>query len=80
MKPAQWIETYAESNIDFDRYFQVLQDGKDWCTEHKINFTPEILVNGYSFPKEYDRKDIAFFIEELNEEYSQKATPEEVAG
>ena len=43
---------------------------KEWCGEHKINFTPEILVNGYSYPKEYERADITYFIEELHEEYS----------
>jgi uncharacterized membrane protein len=79
MKPKEWIETWAQQNIDKDRFFKCLEDQKDWCGQNKINFTPEILVNGYSFPKEYDRKDISFFIEELNEEYNQPSSPQEVS-
>jgi uncharacterized membrane protein len=78
MKPKEWISTWAQQNIDKDRFFASLEDQKEWCGENKINFTPEILINGYSFPKEYDRKDISFFIEELNEEYNQPS-PQEVA-
>lgn len=70
MKAKEWIETWAQQNIDKDRYFKCLEDQKEWCNQNKINFTPEILINGYSFPKEYDRKDISFFIEELSEEYN----------
>jgi uncharacterized membrane protein len=77
MKPKEWIETWAKSDIDKDRFFTSLEAQKEWCGNNKINFTPEILVNGYSFPKEYDRKDISFFIEELSEEYNQP-TPQEV--
>ena len=76
MKPKEWIETWAQQNIEKDRYFKCLEDQKEWCGQNKINFTPEILVNGYSFPKEYDRKDISFLIEELNEEYNQPAPQE----
>ena len=76
MKPKEWIDTWAQKNIDKDRFFKSLEVQKDWCGDNKINFTPEILVNGYSFPKEYDRKDISFFIEELSEEYNQPAPQE----
>ena len=41
-----------------------------------INFTPEILINGKSFPKEYSRTDLIFFIEDL-EENSQPLVPME---
>ena len=70
LSPKEWIEKWYPKNIDSEKRFENLTKQKDWCGEHKINFTPEILVNGRSFPKEYDRGDIAFFIEDLQEEYA----------
>jgi hypothetical protein len=35
------------------------------------NFTPEILINGHSFPKEYDRADLVYFVEDLYESCNQ---------
>ena len=43
------------------------------------NFTPEILINGKSFPKEYDRQDLLFFIEEFSN-YEQFYESAEKAG
>ena len=70
LSPKDWIEKWYPKDIDQDKRFDDLTKQKDWCAEHKINFTPEILVNGHSFPKEYDRGDILFFIEELQEEFA----------
>ena len=76
LNPKEWLDTWTQSDLDFDRYYTSLETQKAWCTDHKINFTPEILVNGYSFPKEYDRADISFFIEDLHEEYNQEIIQE----
>ncbi len=70
LSPKEWIEKWYPKEIDQDKRFEDLTKQKDWCEANKINFTPEILVNGRSFPKEYDRGDIAFFIEDLQEEYT----------
>ena len=45
----------------------ILEKEKTWCHENAINFTPEILINGRS-PKEYDKQDIMYFIEDMREE------------
>ena len=47
----------------------ILKTQKEWCSDHAKNFTPEILINGYAFPKEYKREDLFFFIEDLEELY-----------
>jgi uncharacterized membrane protein len=70
LSPNDWLEKWENHTIDKSQYIETLQSQKDWCVENKINFTPEILINGYSYPKEYDRKDLTFFIEELSEEYN----------
>ena len=55
-------------------YGEVLSAQNEWCLSHSINFTPEILINGKSFPKEYDRKDLTFFIEDLLEDCTSNYT------
>lgn len=65
-KPSSWLKTYGESNQK-ESFIEELKKENTWCKENAINFTPEILINGRSFPKEYNRTDLIFFIEELEE-------------
>ena len=65
-----WLNTWGECN-EKEKYVNVLEREKFWCTEQSINFTPEILINGQSFPKEYDRIDLIYFIEDLYEDVTQ---------
>jgi disulfide bond formation protein DsbB len=61
-----WLKKWGNCN-NVNYYISELEKGSNWCTENAINFTPEILINGKSFPKEYNRTDLIFFIEELEE-------------
>ncbi|SFN91868.1 Uncharacterized membrane protein [Bizionia echini] len=62
-----WLQKWkTSSNND---YISILEAEYNWCLVNNINFTPEILINGQSFPKAYDRSDLVFFIEELAEFY-----------
>ena len=70
LSPKEWIKKWSDAAIDIELCHKNLTDQKEWCLENKINFTPEILINGYSFPKEYERTDLSLFIEELSEEYN----------
>ena len=62
-----WLQHWGRTE-NFERYVEVLKVEKQWCTANGINFTPEILINGRSFPKEYERSDLLFFIEDLEEQ------------
>ncbi|MGB6267649.1 MAG: vitamin K epoxide reductase family protein [Olleya sp.] len=62
----EWLEEWGYCN-DKDVYIQSLKKQALWCSETNINFTPEILVNGRSFPSEYNRSDLVYFIAELEE-------------
>ena len=66
MPPAEWMSEWGKCN-NLKQYISVLEKESNWCNENAINFTPEILINGQSFPKEYKREDLLFFIEELEE-------------
>lgn len=35
---------------------------------HGLSFTPIFLINGYRFPRSYDRDDIFYFIDDLLED------------
>ncbi len=48
--------------------FNALEKEKKWCVANNINFTPEILINSRSFPKEFDRTDLQYFVDDLIEE------------
>lgn len=50
-----------------EKFVTVLKKEKYWCLEKNINFTPEILLNGKSYPKEYNKVDLIYFMEDLIE-------------
>ena len=63
----KWILNWGITKSN--EFNSVLIKQKDWCTANKINFTPAVLLNGKQYPKEYDRSDIGYFIEELAEQF-----------
>ncbi|CAM1339564.1 vitamin K epoxide reductase family protein [Tenacibaculum aestuarii] len=65
-KPNTWLKKWGECKHK-ELYISELERENNWCKDNNINFTPEILINGRSFPKEYNRTDLIFFIEDLEE-------------
>jgi len=61
-----WLDKWKRCN-NTANYINSLEAENKWCLDNSINFTPEILINGKSYPKAYDRQDLTYFIEELNE-------------
>jgi len=70
IKPNDWLNNWGEPNEQI--YNKTIITAKEWCNQHSINFTPEILVNGRSFPREYNRGDLFYFIDEIIEEEMEK--------
>ncbi len=66
MPPEKWLNKW-ENTADKETYIDELKKQYLWCTNNAINFTPEILINGKSYPKEYQKEDLIFFIEDLEE-------------
>lgn len=66
MKTEDWLNKW-QNCLEKENYISVLNNQSEWCKNNEINFTPQILINGRSFPKEYDRSDLIYFIEELQE-------------
>ncbi len=70
-----WLKKWGEC-YEPQQYIETLKNENSWCISININFTPEILINGRSFPKEYDRSDLLFFIEDLDENYLENISME----
>ena len=66
MNTTTWLTTWGLSTQE-ELYINTLERQYNWYVENGINFTPEILIDGYSFPSEYEREDLTYFIEELSE-------------
>lgn len=48
--------------------YEILDEQFNWNQENGISFTPAIIINNYFFPKEYDRKELIHFINDLAED------------
>ena len=71
-----WFENIEEnkllsnstSQINDLKVNTILYDQYTWNQENKITYTPAIIINNYSFPKEYDRNDLIHFINDLEDD------------
>ena len=62
----EWFDLYRTNlTLEFDIMFD---NQRKWCEENDYNFTPSIFVNGYEYPKVYDRSNLPFYINELVED------------
>ncbi|MFD2587380.1 vitamin K epoxide reductase family protein [Croceitalea marina] len=60
-----WIDKWG--GVHSSIYDGILEMEDRWCQENAVHFTPSVFINGYLFPKEYDRTDLTFFIDDLSE-------------
>ena len=71
LSPKDWIVKWSDQTVDLKIYKELLSGQIEWCLENQLNFTPTILINGYRYPKEYEKNDLGFFMPELHEEYNE---------
>ncbi|MET3025214.1 vitamin K epoxide reductase family protein [Flavobacterium sp. UW10123] len=65
-KILEWFSLFPISTTaEFDGIFTSLYK---WCEENEYNFTPTIFVNGFEYPKTYNRESLEFFINDLIED------------
>ena len=62
----EWLKKWGQTE-DYQAAVKSLELMSEWSTGNQINFTPEVLVNGRAYPREYEREDLVYFIEELHE-------------
>jgi len=61
----QWLDKWGACNNS--AFSDILQLQQKWCHKNNINFTPALYIDGKQFPKEYNRSDLNYFIEDLIE-------------
>ncbi len=66
MKPETWLQKWKSTT--FLTHITDINKANEWCVSNAVNFTPAVFINGYLFPREYHKKDITFFIDDLIEE------------
>lgn len=47
---------------------EILYEQFSWNKENKITYTPAIIINNHFFPNEYDRNNLIYFINDLEED------------
>jgi len=60
-----WLNKWGGSQSEI--YDHILMKEKEWCINNNISFTPAILLNGKSYPKEYDFEELQYFLSDLSE-------------
>ena len=64
--PENWFASWGNYK-NTSTYDPILNSQNRWCLDRNIHFTPCILIEGRTFPKEYDRQDLKLFIDDLIE-------------
>lgn len=64
---ALWNQKYQVTSIDeeTDTIYAMMND---WTIEQDVNYTPEIYLNGYKYPGEYEREHLSFYMDEFIED------------
>jgi thiol-disulfide isomerase/thioredoxin len=64
----EWLKKYQISNLDISEIDSLYDFQNNWCLNNKFTYTPAIFINGYEYPKLYERENLEFFINELIED------------
>lgn len=51
--------------IEIEKIDEIFNSQNDWCIENSIYSTPTILINGYPYPRPYEREILEHFINDL---------------
>lgn len=64
----KWISQYALKTIDTETIDAIYRQQNQWCIDNDLFQTPSLFINGYRYPKMYDRENLEFFVCELVED------------
>ena len=62
-----WNQKY-QIPIDIKKIENLYEYMNAWCLENQINYTPEIFLNGFKYPSEYNKENLAFYMNEFIED------------
>jgi thiol-disulfide isomerase/thioredoxin len=67
-KDIERLEITEETQSTHLKINEILHEQFLWNNDNEVKFTPTLIVNGYHFPKQYDRNDLIHFIKDLEED------------
>ncbi|OCA68085.1 hypothetical protein BBI01_19780 [Chryseobacterium artocarpi] len=65
----KWNAKYSHLIKNRQNVIAKLENQKKWRKINDINYTPDIFINGYQYPIEYERVDLEYFLPELIEDF-----------
>ncbi len=60
----KWLSIYSTKSNSL-KIDEVFFKQNEWCKINAINFTPAIFVNGYHYPKAFEKEQLEYFIADL---------------
>lgn len=63
----KWLDSY-KYDYDNEKIDSIYRIQNQWCKDNNSYLTPSIFINGYRYPKTYEREYLKYFIEELIED------------
>ena len=61
----EWLNSFQVDEIDIDEIDEIYNVHYVWTSKNNLNYTPAIFINGYEYPKSYERENLTFFVNEL---------------
>jgi disulfide bond formation protein DsbB len=61
----KWLDYNQVKDFGFSKIDSIYNSQNTFCTNSGYNYTPAIFINGYEYPKLYERKNLEFFINDL---------------
>ena len=55
-------------SLNEEKANKILENQLQWNKSNHISYTPTIIINGYFLPRQYERSDLKYFIDDLSED------------
>lgn len=62
-----WFQLFRKDS-DAIKLDPIFNSKNEWCKANAYTFTPAVFVNGFEFPKSYERDSLPYFVNELIED------------
>lgn len=62
----EWLQKYEVDKTN--NWTDEIEYHNNWCELNRIDFTPAIFINGYAYPKLYEKEHLEHFVNELVED------------
>jgi uncharacterized membrane protein/glutaredoxin len=65
---SEWLTKHGSVDFDISKIDLIYSSQSIFCRNNGHNYTPAIFINGFEYPKIYERENLEFFINEIIED------------